>query len=340
MATKRPPKLPTMDADLMNQLLTQMQQTASMVTQLQAEMDGMRKGGPAPSGSQVPAAPALTKALDLVGPASKTRQTGKPKLVSPTAVEDLEQDDEDDVAAAEEQPLDQLLKAALLTVLDPSSKQKKKQRGPGLPLDATGSDSDEEGQDPLRRLSGAKGPMLLEKLRLAMDSDPKAYITAMENLAAQSLGEPRAGPMTLEKFARDMLPLGSERTLGYVTWGVVRALTMLKAGEVDKAHLILLLLVASIEQYKLDGSWGAAWRLTHLTPPPFAEWKSKEGMIGQLRQDHARSRLVHGTWAAARGQVEGRRGPHSSSRRPEPERPDKPPKGRGRGKGGQEAPEK
>ena len=64
-----------------------------------------------------------------------------------------------------------------------------------------------------------------------------------------------------------MMPLGTERSLGYMTWGIARAITLLRARESEKSHLVLMLLLAAVEQYRLDGNWGAAWRLTHLGPP-------------------------------------------------------------------------
>ena len=73
---------------------------------------------------------------------------------------------------------------------------------------------------------------------------------------------------------------------------------MIRADETKNGHLILLLLLASIEQYKLDGAWMAAWRMTQLTAPPFSDWRSKEHSIGQLKADNPHSRLIPATWAA------------------------------------------
>ena len=239
-------------------------------------------------------------------------------------------------------PLDQLLKTALVGLLG-NKKAKARGRATGLPLNLGAEDSEEDENDPLRRLSGAKGTMLLERLRQAMEMDPQAYVTAIESLASQTLGESSPGPTTMERYIKEQLPIGSEKTLGYMIWGVGRALTMLRAGETSKAHLILMLLVSATEQYKLDGTWASAWRLTHQTAPPFPEWRTKgDQQLAQLRQDHAHSRLAHATWIAAvaaklkdeeiltkRRVVGG-----------EPGRPDRPPRGCGRGRGSQELPDK
>eukprot|EP00439_Symbiodinium_sp_Y106_P086432 s508_g33.t1 len=278
----------------------------------------------------------------VVGTAPRTKEP-KPKL--PAALVGGIGDDfdaEDDEEDATDMPLDQLLKTALVGLLG-NKKAKARGRATGLPLNLGAEDSEEDENDPLRRLSGAKGTMLLERLRQAMEMDPQAYVTAIESLASQTLGESSPGPTTMERYIKEQLPIGSEKTLGYMIWGVGRALTMLRAGETSKAHLILMLLVSATEQYKLDGTWASAWRLTHQTAPPFPEWRTKgDQQLAQLRQDHAHSRLAHATWIAAvaaklkdeeiltkRRVVGG-----------EPGRPDRPPRGRGRGRGSQELPDK
>ena len=186
--------------------------------------------------------------------------------------------------------------------------------------------------------------MLLEKLRMAMESDAPAYVSAIQSLAAQTLGEASAGPTTMQQYIKDQLPIGSERTLGYMVWGVGRALTLLSAGETAKAHLVLLLLLGAVEQFKLDGAWSSAWRLTHLTLPPFSEWRTKgDQQLAQLRQDHAHTRLCHATWIAAvtaklkDEEVLTKR--RFQPQTEQPNRPDRPPRGRGRGRGAGDAPE-
>ena len=62
---------------------------------------------------------------------------------------------------------------------------------------------------------------------------------AIEGMAAHILGELQAGPATMEKYAREELPLGAERSLGFATWSMVRAATMLQAGHSQVAHFSL-----------------------------------------------------------------------------------------------------
>ena len=245
---------------------------------------------------------------------------------------------------------DQLLKMALVKALG-GGKAKRRSKGPGLPLSQSGSESDNEAatEDPLRKLSGAKGSLLLERLKVAMEQQPAAYITAIEALAADTLGESSPNVMTVERFVKEEMPMGHEKSLGYATWGIARAVTMLRAGHHEKAHLILLLLLASIEQYRLDQNWGAAWKLTQLSMPPFAEWRTKDAMMSQLRADCAHARLAHPTWCAAviaklrdeetltKRRQGGAPGSHSNS---QGDRSERPPRGRGRGRGTPESAEK
>lgn len=102
----------------------------------------------------------------------------------------------------------------------------------------------------------------------------------------------------------------------------------------DKAQLVLMLTLAAVEQYHLDQNWQSAWRLTHLGLPPFPEWKVRETSVHQLRVDHAHSRLIHATWAAAvtarlkdeEALIKRRGAPKAA-----PPRSEKGDKGRGRG---------
>ena len=286
--------------DVMQQLLAQMQQTASMVENLRTDLEQVKKGAASVEPFAPPTGPqpsALAKVKALTGPPPRTRAlpgaAGVGELPRPEA-EELE---EDEAVGDGEMQTDQLLKAALVKLLTKGDEKKKKSAlTPGLPLHGE-SESDEE--DPLRRLSGAKGTMLLERLRASMEANPGAYTAAIETMAAQVLGETSPNAATMERYAREELPMGSEKSLGYAAWIMTRAISSMKAGHSEKAHLILMLGLAAIEQYRLDGNWVAAWKLTQLSSPPFAEWRARDHYLPQLRADHAHSRLVHSTWMAA-----------------------------------------
>ena len=126
--------------------------------------------------------------------------TAKPGPSVTETVLDFDDDGAGGGDAAEELPGDHLLRLALVKLLSKEGKSKKKTL-PGLPLThggQCGSDSEEaeEGDDPLRRLSGAKGSMLLEE-------DPDSYIQAMQLNAAQILGDTTASPSTVERYVRE-----------------------------------------------------------------------------------------------------------------------------------------
>ncbi|CAE7566503.1 unnamed protein product, partial [Symbiodinium pilosum] len=337
---------------LMQQMLSQTQATATLVTALQAELEVMKQDRSTGSAEPAPCGGALSKARALVGPPPPARHL--PGGVSPPprtkgAGSNASVDNEEAVDG--DMSTDQLLKMALVKALGGGGKAKKRSKGPGLPLSQSGSESDNEAatEDPLRKLSGAKGSLLLERLKVAMEQQPAAYITAIEALAADTLGESSPSVMTVEKYVKEELPMGHEKSLGYATWGIARAVTMLRAGHREKAHLILLLLLASIEQYRLDQNWGAAWKLTQLLMPPFAEWRAKDAMMSQLRADCAHTRLAHPTWCAAviaklrdeetltKRRHGGAPGSHSNS---QGDRPERPPRGRGRGRGTPKSAEK
>ncbi|CAE7038127.1 unnamed protein product [Symbiodinium sp. CCMP2592] len=296
--TAEPAEMPPggFPADLMNQLMDRMEQTAAAVAGIKDDLENVKQA--ASSSQQPPRAigPALARAKALVGPAPRT--TALPTMdrqepAIPGAGTGLEAEEED----AGELGTEDLMRLALVNLLNKETKGKKKSSRTGLPLTQSASESEEE--DPLRRLSGAKGTMLVERLRAAMEADPAAYSNAIENLAAQVLGESAPNQMTLERYVREELPMGNERSLGFAAWIMVRALTCMKSGHWEKGRLVLTLGLAAIEQYRLDNNWTAAWRLTQLSQPPFSEWRSREPYMGQLRADHAHSRLVHPTWAAA-----------------------------------------
>lgn len=324
---------------LLNQLLEQVQATAASVANLRADVDVMKQAPPPPNTGPVDA---LAQAQQLVGPAPRTRAAVQDvALAAPRGSGALDGEGLEEVAevgAAGDISTDTLLKTALVKLLEGQTK-KKKTKAPGLPLAQALSDSDDEedSADPLRKLSGARGTMLAERLRLSMESCPQDYIAAIEALAAQMVGDHVPGPATMEKYVKEQLPMGSERGLGYMAWGLARALTLIRAGEKDKCHLILLLLVAALEQYRIDGVWTSAWRLTNLTPPPFAEWNSRASSIAEIRTNHAHARIIHSTWAAT---VVARLKDEEvlMKRRQKPFYEDRPPKG-GKGGRGQGKPE-
>ena len=325
------PEPSTPSEDLLRQLLDQMQETAAAVTQLKGDVEAVKqsRGGqeavaPSPSPQN-----ALAQARQLVGPAPTTKAGSS--AANPVPMPDFVDDEDAEGGVDMDTPTDQLMKMALVSLLSKAS-SKKKTKGTGLPLTQSGSDS--EGEDALRKLSGARGTMLLERLKMAMEENPAAYSTAIETLAAQVLGESSPNASTMEKYVKDEMPLGHEKSLGYMVWCMTRALGCLRSGQTEKGRLVLLLGLAAVEQYRLDGRWEAAWKMTHLSQPPFADWKNRDPHLSQLRADNAHSRLVHPTWAAATiARMKDEEVLVKRRTRAEDRPNDRPPKGKGRGFG-------
>lgn len=316
---------------VLDAVLTQLENLATSVNRLQSQVDaGTRGAGTVPS----PQPNALQQISRLAGPKPKAKPglaDVEPQQAHPgIAVEDE--------VAIDEAGVDQLLKVALVKLLKPKSKGK---TSLGLNMDCASSDEDAEDGDPLRRLQGAKGTLLQERLRTSMDKQPQLYVQAIEERACRVLGESQPSALTMERYVREEVPVGTDRTLGHTLWGITKMCSLLRAGQAEKAHLVGLLLIASVEQMKMDSNWGAAWNLTHLATPPWAEWRVRDSNLQSLRQDHSHSRLIHPTWIAAvvaklrddevllkkRGKV------HTTSESGALGSQDMHPKGRGRGRG-------
>ena len=148
---------------------------------------------------------------------------------------------------------------------------------------------------PAAKVGGCQGISFAGAPESGNGAAPGPVYLGHRSAGSRHFGRGYPGVMTMEKYVKEQLPIGHERSLGYATWGIARAVTMPKAGHTEKARLVLLLLLAAIEQYRLDQNWNAAWKLTQLTAPPFSEWKTKDSNLSQLRADVAHARLVHPT---------------------------------------------
>lgn len=290
-------------ADPMALVLDQLGSLSSALQTLQGDVARLQATGSAQPAAEVPpplAMGALAKARQVVGPPPRT--TARPTVPE---VEELGPAEEVDMNVADPmnanpEDLDQMMRVALLQVLQAQTrKQSRKSKLPGLPTGDDDSESDLEDGDSLRRLAGAKGTMLQEKLKKSMDAKPGEYVKAIELMAAQAVGQTVSDASSLERFVREELPVGTDKTLGHLVWALTKICHLLRSSQPSKAHLVALLALASVEQFRLDGSWTTAWRLTQLQTPPFAEWMNREPNLQALRSEHAHSRLVHPTWAAA-----------------------------------------
>lgn len=199
-ALTRPQELPAG----MDVVLTQLSSLAEAVSALQSNvkvLQGDRQ--PAPTAAEAHTAPSAVQLEDpmrqlarLAGPPPRTRATAAASSKDLIDLEGEELTEEELASLAEEgaqaMSTDQMLRLALVKALGKGSKPRKKV---GLAL---GNSSDEEEEDPLRRLSGARGTLLQEKLRQGMDSSPMAYVNSIESMAASCLGQAQPTQDTME----------------------------------------------------------------------------------------------------------------------------------------------
>eukprot|EP00435_Cladocopium_sp_Y103_P043406 s865_g12.t1 len=340
---RRPTGLGEGGAQALDAVLVQLHNLATAVNTLQADMGEMKAKAACSSAIVGPRPDALGAVAKIAGKPPPTRAKAAPSVALPALPEEpaIEAPGEEE-EQADSASLDQMMKMALLRMIDKRGKKSKRSKL-GLGLGDSSASEDEE--DPLHRLSGAKGTMLQERLRMSMVQHPADYVQTIETLAATALGLAAPGPDTMEKFAREELPIGNDRNMGYMVWLIVKAVSLLRSRQHDQAHLLLLLGLAAVEQFKLDQNWQSAWRMTNLPLPPFQEWRVRDASIAQLRLDHAHSRLVHSTWAAAISArlkdeevLVKRRGQPKASNPPANPSP-KGPKGKGRPGRGAEAEE-
>ena len=286
---RQAPDQPGASSQALDAVLTQLHNLASVVNGLQADMGEMR--AQASSSSNVPPKPpgALATVAQLAGKAPGTRAKVAPgALARPQDVlapEELEEETGD--IPDESANLDQMMKLALIKMMEKGSKKSKRSKvGLGLG-DSSGSDEED---DPLRRLSGAKGTLLQERLRLSMVQHPADYVQTIETLAATALGLAAPSADTMERFVREELPIGNDRNLGYLVWLIVKTIGLMRNKQFDQAHLLLLLGLASVEQFKLDQNWQSAWRMTNLPLPPLQEWRVRDASLAQQFQPVSRTK--------------------------------------------------
>ena len=149
------PQQKELSPPVLDAVLVQLQNLASVVNTLQEDVGHIKSGqgsGGATSSNEPRALGAVAK---LAGKPPQTRaRMDATALALPTAVQVADPvEEEDEVEPSGEKDLDQLMKLALLKLMDKSGKKSKRSKM-GLALgDSSGSDD----EDPLRRLSGAKG---------------------------------------------------------------------------------------------------------------------------------------------------------------------------------------
>jgi hypothetical protein len=134
---------------------------------------------------------------------------------------------------------DDLLKAALLTILQKPGGRKKSL--PGLD-----PESDDEKGD-LGAMSGARHTIALEKLHSSMRKHPEMYADRMEALAAGVLGASVQSDVAVQ-YAHQM-PMGRQKTLGYMTMKMAYIHQAAKEDDVDKVRFLSMAGLSMAEQF-------------------------------------------------------------------------------------------
>lgn len=145
----------------------------------------------------------------------------------------------EDQQQADSASLDHMMKIALLRMMEKRGKKSKRSK---LGLGLADSSASEDEEDPLHRLWCERN--------YATGTPPHEHGTTsgrlcpnhpnLGALAATALGLAAPAPDTMEKFAREELPIGNDRNMGYMVWLMVKAISLLRSRQHDQAHLLLL----------------------------------------------------------------------------------------------------
>ncbi|CAE8636279.1 unnamed protein product [Polarella glacialis] len=208
--------------------------------------------------------------------------------------------EEGDQEVLEDSSTDDLFKMALLKMLQSTGGankcKKKKKTNPGLTDFEDGSDEEEEGGPKMSSLAGAKGVENADKLRHAMRTNQEAFIERMEGRMAEAVGVEEVTSKTPFAYI-NRLAMGKQRSLGFMTHLLASIHSAHIKGNPRSARLLVLQGIAAIEMYLLEEDWTAAWRLTHLEQPPWANWSALDAAA--VRREHVRPRITDPVWLSA-----------------------------------------
>ena len=129
-----------------------------------------------------------------------------------------------------------------------------------------------------------------------MHRNPGAFADRMEQLAAAIDSESVSNSVGID-FVRNHLPIGKQRTLGYLMFMQGLTHQALKEQQYDKVRFLSMAAFAMGEQFCVYENWSAAWKVFGLPTPPWSEWAQED--LGALKREHAHSRLIDSRWAGA-----------------------------------------
>jgi hypothetical protein len=217
----------------------------------------------------------------------------------------------------------QLIQLLLLNELQKGGRKGKKKQGSD-----SSSGSDVENQD----IGLVKALKNMDRLRRGRIKRPRKITRGFRKAVLKKLNV-RPGQAWSMKDHWKTLPIGRHRTIGRITYVIAEALERFELGQPDAAWATLVQLYKALHQFLLDGgSWKAAWLLTLVEDPygedSFGGSNSELAVVGgHLRASADLYEKVHGKSASSSTTPGLEKDPLVD------EKPFKPPKGGGRGKG-------
>ena len=111
-----------------------------------------------------------------------------------------------------------------------------------------------------------------------------------------SLEEDKVTQFSAMKYVSKIVPVGPQRTLGYMLWVLAHIHGCMIRGEEARARLLVLGGLMMAEQSCLDGNWKTAWTMMGIEAPPWQAWSSMDAAA--VKREHCRSRLADPAWVA------------------------------------------
>ena len=141
-----------------------------------------------------------------------------------------------------------------------------------------------------------KGTLLNARLLKSMAANPAEFTKDMRGRLLGHLQEEDDGANRMQQYVRG-LPLEKQVVMGYFLMALAHLDLMMHEGKVASARLLVLRLVACLEQQMLDGHWRFAWNLTGLDDPPWTVWARSS--VAEHRKAHTASPLLNEVWVEA-----------------------------------------
>ena len=197
----------------------------------------------------------------------------------------------------EKTSVDDMMKLALMKMLQQQSKTKRKRQLPGLPAWEGESDSDEADRlDWSSSSKGGRGIHAAERLWQAMRAHPEAYLERIEARMMKAVDAAELTPNVPILFAKSS-PVGRSRTAGFCLQGFAHIHRLMLENKPKQARLHVVRMMGALEQFLIDENWTVASRLTGMGEPPWGHWATQD--LPALRRQFVYSRLAESTWIGA-----------------------------------------